>query len=420
MGPPPRRLSSSGVEVSTSSPAPFSVPSPEEVRIFRNLQVRDTHGHGAPHQQRHAEVDDQEMFFFDESMADHGRDSPVQTTEDSEPALFVSPVDYVPRSRTIPSPTPEAGRLTEEQRSRSMNKSTSVVPHVLYSTSEPSKIGADRRSAPSHGGPTTQFSCCCCRVSFIGQANLAYHFATEHGGKHNHPTHFAKTCSLCGEGFQSRKDLDVHLLACGVVQPRKRGKNPASADTNVQRYSNLSLSPPFHDATASGRDSQLSLTSITSSPSEFELSDINSADDESVTIQKLFQDARKYALHNVNKATDAEGDPISPTKRRKSAISSRFAKDFTKKITKAIETGRIKIEGLSEKMDTAVTPGDVPEASSSVMPKGFPQASPKGKSKASQEQSPFVDMLACPFAKGDPQKYLTCLLIHRKDMPGLR
>ncbi|KAK6332239.1 hypothetical protein TWF696_002960 [Orbilia brochopaga] len=419
MGPPPRPLSSSSVRANTSSPPPFSSPSPEEVRIFRNLQVREVHSLDAAQRQGHTEADDQEMFFFDESMASRGDNSPIQITEDSEPALFVSPANYVPRSRTIPSPTPEAGKVAElEQRSRSIHRSSSAAPTIL-STSEPSKISTSR-SVKAISSPTARFSCCCCRASFIEQANLAYHFATEHRGKHNHPTQFIKSCSLCGESFQSRKDLDIHLLACGVVPPRRRDKKQAADDANAHHYSALSLSPPGHDAVASGRDSQLSLASITSSPSELELSDFNSADDESTTIQKLFQDARKYALHNVGKAADVEGEPVSPTKRRKSAISSRFAKNFTKNITKAIETGRIKIEGLSESLDAAVAPADVPEPSPSARTKGFPQPSSKGKSKAPQDQSPFVDMLACPFAKGDPQKYLTCLLIHRKDMPGLR
>ncbi|KAJ6259409.1 hypothetical protein Dda_6311 [Drechslerella dactyloides] len=365
------------MDVNTRSPPPFSSPSPEEVRSFRNLQVRETHNPEVGLRHSAAETDDQEMFTFDDSMTSPRDDSSAQKMDASEPALFVSPADYVPRSRSIPSPTPEASKVTAQPRSRGMHRSSSAAPAIL-SASEPSKIGSGR-STNTLSGPATNLSCCCCHASFIGEANLAYHFATDHRGKHSHPTPLIRSCTFCGESFQSRKDLDVHLLACGVVLPRKGGKKQVLIDANAERrYSTLSLSPPGHDAPASGRESQLSLTSITSSPSEFELSDFNSADDESTTIHKLVQDARKYALHNVGKTTDVEGDPISPTKRRKSAISSRFAKNFTKNITKAIETGRIKIEGLSDSLDLAVTPADASEPSLSIRTKGFPQPGSKG------------------------------------------
>ncbi|EWC45482.1 hypothetical protein DRE_00881 [Drechslerella stenobrocha 248] len=234
-----------------------------------------------------------------------------------------------------------------------------------------------------------------------------------------------RSCGLCGEGFQNRNDLDIHLLACGVVPPREQSKRDFPGDNSTaglrtQRYTTIPLSTLGTDVPGSGRESRLSLASITSSPSEFELSDINATDDESTTIQKIFQEARKHTLKSLGKLADSEGEPMSPTKRRKSALSSRFARNLTKNITKAIETGLIKIDGLSEGLDLVAAPVNVPEHPQGARAKGFPTSSSKGKSKASADQSPFLDMLACPFAKGDPEKYLTCLLIHRKDMPGLR
>ncbi|KAF3905086.1 hypothetical protein AA313_de0209650 [Arthrobotrys entomopaga] len=123
-------------------------------------------------------------------------------------------------------------------------------------------------------------------------------------------------------------------------------------DSHPLRYSTGSLSPAAIDIPYSGRDSQLSLASINSTSSDFELSDFNPTDDEPTTIQKLVQKAKKQTMNAIRKAGSTETEPISPTKRRKSN-STYFAKNVAKNVSKALEAGLIKMEELSEPQGNA-------------------------------------------------------------------
>ncbi|KAK6531057.1 hypothetical protein TWF281_007884 [Arthrobotrys megalospora] len=421
MPPPPWPSQAMETDGPMANPSTLSRASPEEIRVLRGLKMDDSPSPTVTQQGSPMEQDDQEVFRFEEAAAAARRNLPPRhalITRGSPPELFTSPTTYVPRNINQPPLTPPI------HSSRSLSGTAMVL-----STSEPSRIHSNP-AIKVMKGPIESFECCCCQAAFIGQTSLNAHFATAHKGRHTHPTGFDYNCRMCGEGFESRKDLDNHLLACGVVQRTKRSRNASLSEqkfsANVHRYSTGSLSPGPQigtDTPGSGRESQLSLASLTSTPSEFELSDFNSADDEQTTIHKLLQKARKQTINTtpVGKVTEAEGEPISPTRRRKSSISARFAKNVAKNISKAVEAGLIKMEELSEgsealTMQTAASEIQKPYTASH---RAFPTPV-KGKSRKSKEQSPFLGMLACPFAKGDPEKYLTCLLIHRKDMPGLR
>ncbi|RVD84031.1 uncharacterized protein DFL_005798 [Arthrobotrys flagrans] len=407
------------------NPSALSGGLPEEIRVLRKLKMNDSL---SPTQGSPMEQDEQDQAFRFEGAALVGsrRNLPTRhplITRGSPPKLFTSPTTYVPRSVNQTPLTPPT------HTSQSLPGSAAMV----LSTSEPSRLVLHNSSIKVMREPIETFECCCCQAAFIEQAGLFTHFTTAHKGRHTHPTNYNYNCRMCGDGFEGRKELDVHLLACGVART-KRSRNSSLSEQrlpgNVHRYSTGSLSPVPHlriDTPASGRESRLSLASLTSTPSEFELSDFNSADDEQTTIHKLLQKARKQTINTaqVSKATENNGEPISPTRRRKSSISTRFARNVAKNICKAVEAGLIKMEELSEGSEALNVPTGVPDiqkrqpVSERVKERAFPTAK-KGKSKKSKDQSPFLGMLACPFAKGDPEKYLTCLLIHRKDMPGLR
>ncbi|KAK6329634.1 hypothetical protein TWF730_006182 [Orbilia blumenaviensis] len=423
-GMPPPMWSNQAIETGATviGPSVLSGTLPEGIRILQELKMNDspspTATQGSPMEQ-----DDQEVFRFEGSTAGVRRSLPVRhplITKGSPPKLFTSPTTYVPRNATQLPLTPPA------HTSRGLPGSTPMV----LSTSEPSRTPHNTASIRTARDQIETFECCCCQAGFTSQTSLVAHFTTAHKGRHTHPTGFKYNCRMCGDGFESRKDLDVHLLACGVVQRTKRSRNSSLSEqrfsASSHRYSTGSLSPVPHlgtDTPASGRESRLSLASLTSA-SELDLSDINSADDEQATIHKLLQKAKRQTINTTQafKASGDDSEPISPTRRRKSSISARFAKNVAKNINKAVEAGLIKMEEFSEASENLAIPSGT---SDSYKPRpsndrAFPTTSSKGKSKKSKEQSPFLGMLACPFAKGDPEKYLTCLLIHRKDMPGLR
>ncbi|KAF3291455.1 hypothetical protein TWF970_000668 [Orbilia oligospora] len=408
------------------NPSALSGASPEEIRVLRDLNMDDS---PSPTQQGSPmEQDDQDHTLrFEGAAPGSRRNLPSRhplITRGSPPKLFTPPTTYVPRNANHSPLTPP------NYASRNFPGSTAMT----LSNSEPSRTLSSNSSVKIMREPIETFECCCCQAAFIEHAALFTHFTTAHKGQHTHPTNFNYNCRMCGDGFETRKDLDVHLLACGVVQRTKRSRNPSLSEQrfpgHVHRYSTGSLSPVPHlgiETPASGRESQLSFTSLTSTPSEFELSDFNSADDEQTTIHKLLQKARKQTgvISQAGKAVENDGEPISPTRRRKSSVSTRFARNVAKNISKAVEAGLIKMEELSEGSE-ALNVSTVVSDSQKYQPvhervqeRAFPTPK-KGKSKKSKDQSPFLGMLACPFAKGDPEKYLTCLLIHRKDMPGLR
>ncbi|KAK6544795.1 hypothetical protein TWF694_001478 [Orbilia ellipsospora] len=420
MPPPPRPNTGKGKDnVETINPSMLSMSSPEEVRIMRGLRVEDTPSPRTIQQLSPLEYDDQEVFQLDESTF-HDRNplfAPTEAQTYGRPGLLSYPTEHRQKQSTrgFSFPPPD------EFRSQSRNSGISQNPHqssILLSSSEGTKPFPGR-SIKVMASPIDRFECCCCQAAFIAQKNLEMHFAKTHKGRHNHFTELEYSCSICGEGFRSRKDLDTHQLVCGVVPRVRRGKKTIlqeqrfSVDSHPLRYSAGSLSPAAIDIPSSGRDSQLSLASITSTPSDFELSDFNPADDEPTTIQKLVQKAKKQTMNAIRKAGSTETEPISPTKRRKSNTTN-FAKNVAKNVSKALEAGLIKMEDLSENAPTEAQ-GNTEGPSE----RGF--KNPKSsKGKRSKDQSPFVNMLACPYAKGDPQKYLTCLLIHRRDMPGIR
>ncbi|KAK6356107.1 hypothetical protein TWF718_000482 [Orbilia javanica] len=400
------------------NPSALSGGSPEEIRDLRELRMDDS---PSPTQGSPMEQDEQDSFRYEGPTAGSRRNLPARhrlDTRTTPPKLFTSPT-YASRN-SLTSPT---------HSSRGFPGSAAMTPSISESS-----------RALSRGSPKLMresietFECCCCDAVFIEKSSLFSHFTVTHKGRHTHPTNFPYTCKECGEGFESRKDRDFHLLACGVGQRSKRNRNSSLSEqifpSNAHRYSTGSLSPAPHlgiDAPISGRESRLSVTSLTSTPSEFELSDFNSADDEQATIHKLLQKARKQTIgaDQVGKAIDGDGEPLSPNRRRKSSISTRFAKNVAKNISKAVEAGLIKMEEFSEGSEALNVPSEgsyLPKpnpVNDRVKERAFPTPK-RGKSKKSKDQSPFLGMLACPFAKGDPEKYLTCLLIHRKDMPGLR
>ncbi|KAK6499925.1 hypothetical protein TWF481_010281 [Arthrobotrys musiformis] len=416
---PPQAMDADGFTV---DPSRFSGSSLDQVRVLRELKMDDS---PSPTAGSPMEQDEQDTFRYDNTAPGSRRSLPYRhplITRGSPPKLFTSPTTYVPRNpNQAPITPPTHG-------SRSLPGSVAMA----FSTSEPPRFHPNASSAREMRGHQESFECCCCRVSFIERASLISHFTTAHKGRHTHPTNFKYNCRMCGDGFDSRKELDTHLLACGVVQHGRRSRNSSLSEqrfSSVHRYSTGSLSPAPHfgTETTSGRESQLSVASLTSTPSEFELSDFNSADDEQTTVHKLLQKARKQTINGpqVGMVTENEGDPISPNRRRKSSVSTRFARNVAKNISKAVEAGLIKMEEFSEGSEALNAPTGVPRPQrqysvhDTVKERAFPTAK-KGKSKKSKDQSPFLGMLACPFAKGDPEKYLTCLLIHRKDMPGLR
>ncbi|EPS43398.1 hypothetical protein H072_2662 [Dactylellina haptotyla CBS 200.50] len=426
---PPPPLPSKGIKTEvtqTINPSVLSISSPEEVRILRDLSMDDP---ASPNALQHdtSMEQEEEMFRFDESMARPRFSTPSdQLRSNQRPGMFRSPTEYDPRYSSGDLNFSESVKVPEENHGRYTVRDISE-PSVSFSSSEPSKT-ISGHSIQLLKGPIGQFQCCCCKAAFIAKQNLETHFSAQHKGRHTHPTEFEFTCRFCGEGFGIKSDRDTHLLACGVVPIAKRGKRIPhgqrfSIDSHPHRYSTSSLSPAgVETPNSGGRDSQLSLTSITSTPSEFELSDFNPADDEPTTIQKLVLKAKRQTMNALGKTADAEGEPISPSKRRKSNASSHFAKNVARNISKALEAGLIKMEELTGGLDTVAAPVGISDHPEGIAPKikGFPQPKSKTKGKRSKEQSPFEDQLACPYAKGDPEKYLTCLLIHRRDMPGLR
>ncbi|KAF3941792.1 hypothetical protein ABW19_dt0205380 [Dactylella cylindrospora] len=438
MSPPPPPMPPRPSTVPAASGDRSLVSSPEATSAISRLTMAgDTPSPGQPYSRSLTDQDDEDMFEFEAHPANINQGSmsqPISRTT-SEQGMSPPPLrEYNPNTRAHTFGSLNAIPI-ENALSRGIRQS-SPRPSGLYSSSDPSSQ-IPGSSIKVLKEPIERADCCCCGSSFVTRMHLDNHFRKVHKGSHTHPL-----CKTCGRTvFEDESDYQGHRMICGtedagIVGKRySRGKRRTTAEHNP-RHSTGSLSPVPIERPSSGRDSQQSLSGLsTSNPSDQDLFDFESPETESSKSRmkrKILQLASNTMASALQKTDTAPSDPSSPTKKRKSRqdAPAAFANAFTKYLVKALETGAIKLEELTENFDGGNNMPTIPSGfaaaerqppdSMGMGTRQFPPRHSGGRTRPSSGQSPFNGTLACPYARGDPEMYLTCLLIHRKDLPGLR